>query len=218
MIVGSALIIGVATLIAMPLGVLVAVCLTEFADARAARPIQLALDLMNGLPSIVVALFVFGLLVAGRHQSGFAGAVGLAIIMLPLIARATQEVLALVPQSLREASQALGVSKWRTVLRVVLPTTLGGIVTGATLGIARAAGETAPILFTSTLFTNTVSTDPHHPVASVPFIIFTYSESPDPNLHKQAWAAAFVLIVFVLVTSLTARFILHRAARKLRTG
>jgi phosphate transport system permease protein len=161
---------------------------------------------------------VFSLLVLRFHQNAFIASIALAIIMLPLIARATQEVLALVPQSLREASQALGVSKWRTVLRVVLPTTIGGIVTGATLGVARAAGETAPILFTSTLFTNQVSADPHHPVASVPFVIFTYSESPDPHQHEMAWAAALVLIVFVLVTSLTARFLLHRAGRKLRGG
>jgi phosphate transport system permease protein len=180
--------------------------------------VRSALDVLNGIPSIVIGIAVFSLLVLRFRQNAFLAAIALAIIMLPLISRATQEVLALVPQSLREASQALGVSKWRTVLRVVLPTTLGGIVTGATLGIARAAGETAPILFTSTLFTNQVSADPHHPLASVPFIIFTYSEDPDPNKHQIAWAAAFVLIVFVLVTSLTARFILHRAARKLRTG
>jgi phosphate transport system permease protein len=171
---------------------------------------------LNGIPSIVIGIAVFSLLVVRFHQNAFIASIALAIIELPLIARATQEVLALVPQTLREASHALGVSKWRTVLRIVLPTTLGGIVTGATLAVARAAGETAPILFTSTLFTNTVSADPRHPVASVPFIIFTYSESPDPGQHSQAWAAAFVLIVFVLVTSLTARFLLHRAARRLR--
>jgi phosphate transport system permease protein len=203
--VGSLLLVGLAAAMALPVGVLIAIYVSEFAGPRAAMVVRSALDVLNGIPSIVIGIAVFSLLV-------------LAIIMLPLISRATQEVLALVPQSLREASQALGVSKWRTVLRVVLPTTLGGIVTGATLGIARAAGETAPILFTSTLFTNTVSTDPHHPVASVPFIIFTYSESPDPNLHEKAWAAAFVLIVFVLVTSLAARFVLHRAARMLRAG
>ena len=216
--VGSMLLVGIAAAMALPIGVLIAIYVSEFAGPRTAMLVRSSLDVLNGIPSIVIGIAVFSLLVLRFHQNAFIASIALAIIMLPLIARATQEVLALVPQSLREASQALGVSKWRTVLRVVLPTTLGGIVTGATLGIARAAGETAPILFTSTLFTNTVSTDPHHPVASVPFIIFTYSESPDPNLHKQAWAAAFVLIVFVLVTSLTARFILHRAARKLRTG
>src|SRR5581483_3463743 len=138
------------------------------------------------------------------------------IIALPLVSRATQEVLALVPQSLREASQALGISKWRTILRVVLPVTIGGILTGTTLAIARVAGETAPILFTSTLFTNTTSWDPRNALATVPFKIFVYSEDPDPNLHRQAWAGAFVLILFVLVISLSARFLLHRSRRKLR--
>jgi phosphate transport system permease protein len=216
--VGSMVIVGVAAVMALPIGVLIAIYVNEFAGPRMALLVRSSLDLLNGIPSIVIGIAVFSLLVLRFRQNAFIASIALAIIMLPLVSRATQEVLALVPQSLREASQALGVSKWRTVLRVVLPTTIGGIVTGATLGIARAAGETAPILFTSTLFTNQVSADPDHPLASVPFIIFTYSESPDPNLHKQAWAAAFVLIVFVLVTSLTARFILHRAARKLTHG
>lgn len=216
--VGSMLIVGVAAVMALPFGVLVAIYVNEFAGPRTALVVRSSLDVLNGIPSIVIGIAVFSFLVLRFHQNAFIASIALAIIMLPLIARATQEVLALVPQSLREASQALGVSKWRTVLRVVLPTILGGIVTGATLAVARAAGETAPILFTSTLFTNTVETNPHHPVASIPFIIFTYSESPDPNLHRQAWAAAFVLIVFVLVTSLTARFLLHRGARKLRGG
>jgi phosphate transport system permease protein len=196
--------------------VLIAIYVVEFARPRTALVVRSALDVLNGIPSIVIGIAVFSLLVVRFHQNAFIASVALAIIMLPLVSRATQEVLALVPQSLREASQALGVSKWRTVLRVVLPTTVGGIVTGATLGVARAAGETAPILFTSTLFTNQISADPHHPVASVPFVIFTYSESPDPHQHQIAWAAAFVLIVFVLVTSLGARFLLHRAGRKLR--
>jgi phosphate transport system permease protein len=216
--VGSMVLVGVAAAMALPVGVLIAIYVSEFAGPRTAMVVRSALDVLNGIPSIVIGIAVFSLLVLRFRQNAFIAAIALAIIMLPLISRATQEVLALVPQSLREASQALGVSKWRTVLRVVLPTTLGGIVTGATLGIARAAGETAPILFTSTLFTNQVSADPHHPLASVPFIIFTYSEDPDPHKHQIAWAAAFVLIVFVLVTSLTARFILHRAARKLRTA
>jgi phosphate transport system permease protein len=144
--------------------------------------------------------------------------IALSIIALPLVSRSAQEVLALVPQSLRQASQALGVSKWRTVLRVVLPTTLGGILTGTVLAVARVAGETAPILFTTTLFTNTTSFDPFKPMATVPFKIFTYSESPDPTQHEQAWAGAFVLIMFVLITSLSARYLLHRQVRRLRGG
>ena len=135
--------------------------------------------------------------------------------MLPLVSRATMEVLALVPNSLREASYALGVSKWRTVVSVVLPTSLGGILTGTTLAIARAAGETAPLLFTCAVAGNLVDWNPSHSMLSIPLLIFEYSESPDSNLNAQAWAAAFVLIAFVLVSSLTARFLLDRSRRKL---
>jgi phosphate transport system permease protein len=214
-LVGSALLVAMAAAMALPVGVLVAIYVSEFARPRAAFVIRLGLDVLNGIPSIVIGIFIYTLLVVSHRQNAFFGSLALAIIMLPLVSRSTQEVLALVPQSLREASQALGVSKWRTVLRVVLPTTLGGILTGTTLAIARGAGETAPILFTTSIFLNKVVYDPHHAVASVPFTIFTYSESPDPNLHSQAWAAAFILIVFVLVTSLTARYLLYRSRRRL---
>ncbi len=213
--VGSLLLVALAAAMALPVGVLVAIHVSELARPPVGLAVRTALDVLNGVPSIVIGIFVYALLVVRFHQSALVASVALAIIMLPLVARSTQEVLALVPRSLREASQALGVSQWRTVLQVVLPTALGGILTGATLAVARAAGETAPILFTSTLFTNSVSADPRHPVATVPFAIFTYSESPDPNLHRQAWAAAFVLIVFVLLTSLGARYLLHRSRRKL---
>ena len=184
---------------------------------------KLWLDVLNGVPSIVIGLFVFALVVSahvpilgiGHHQSAWAGGFALSVIMLPLVARTAMEVLVLVPNSLREASYALGVSKWRTVLSVVLPSALGGIVTGTTLAIARAAGETAPLLFVCSIFGQVVSTDPSQPVASIPVVIFEYSESPDKNLNAQAWAAAFVLITFVLVTSLLARLALDRQRRKL---
>jgi phosphate transport system permease protein len=135
--------------------------------------------------------------------------------MLPLVARTTMEVLSLVPNDLRDASYALGVSKWQTVVRVVLPTSSGGILTGTTLAIARAAGETAPLLFTCALAGQLVEWNPTHSMTSIPLTIFQYSEAPDPALHEQAWALAFVLIVFVLVTSLTARLLLERSRRKL---
>ena len=214
-IAGSFLLVAMATAMALPIGVLVAIYVSEFAPQRIGLLVRTSLDVLNGVPSIVIGIFVYALLVLEFRQNAFIASIALAIIMLPLVARSTQEVLGLVPQSLHEASAALGVSRWRTVLRVVLPTTIGGILTGATLAIARAAGETAPILFTSTLFTNTVSFDPRHPVATIPFKIFVYSEDPDPNLHKQAWAGAFVLILFVLVTSLTARYLHHRSRKKL---
>ena len=215
-LVGSALLVGVAAVMALPFGVLIAIYVSEFASPKIGVVIRTGLDVLNGVPSIVIGIFVYGLLVLRFKQSGLIASFALAIIMLPLISRSAQEVLKLVPMSLREASHALGVSKWRTVLQVVLPTTAGGIATGATLAVARAAGETAPIIFTTTLFTNTTSFDPRQPVNSIPFMIFFNSESPDPHLHEQAWAGAFILIVFVLTTSLTARYLLHRSARKLQ--
>ena len=220
---GSLLLVGIATVMALPFGVLTAIFVSEFAPRRIGEQIRLWLDVLNGFPSIVIGIFVFALCVKvklpivgwGRHQSAFAGGFALAIIMLPLVARATMEVLTLVPNQLREASYALGVSKWQTVLRVVLPTASGGILTGTTLAIARAAGETAPLLFTCVIAGQVVDWNPTHSVNSIPFTIFQYSEAPDEALHQQAWALAFVLIAFVLVTSLTARFLLERSRRKL---
>jgi phosphate transport system permease protein len=214
-IVGSALIVGVATAIALPVGVAMAIYLTEFAPRRVALPIQVVVDVLAGLPTIVIGVFIYGLLVVGHQQSGFAGAVALSIVMLPLVARAAQEVLLLVPSALREGSLALGVSRWRTVLGVILPTAFGGIVTGTVLAVARAAGETAPLLFTSSIFSNAVSTDLGHSMPNIPVLIFIYSEQPDTALHQDAWAAALILIGFVLVASLVARALLARATRKL---
>lgn len=222
-LIGTILLIGLATAMAVPVGVLTAVYLTEFAPKRLAVPIQVVLDVLAGLPTIVIGIFVYALCVKvpmpvlgiGHHQSALAGGFALAIIMLPLVARSTMEVLRLVPDNLREASYALGVSKWQTVLRVVLPTSFGGILTGTTLAVARAAGETAPLLFTCAIAGQIVDWNPTHSVQSIPLTIFLYSESADPNLHQQAWAAAFVLILFVLVTSLAARLLLERSRRKL---
>ena len=214
-IVGSLLIVAMATLMALPVGVLVAIYVSEFAPPTLQRVVRLALDVLNGVPSIVIGIFVFALLIVGHHQSAVAGAIALAIIMLPLVARATQEVLALVPRDLREASFALGVSRWRTVLNVVLPTCAGGIMTGTILAVARAAGETAPILFTTSIASNSVDTNVTHALQTIPFVIFTYAEAPDPALNAQAWAAAFILITFVLVLSLGGRAVLARTRRKL---
>jgi len=222
-LVGTLIIVAIATAMAVPVGVLLAIYVSEFASRRVGRQIKLWLDVLNGFPSIVIGIFVFELMVSaklpllglGHHQSAWAGGFALAVIMVPLISRTTMEVLVLVPNNLREASYALGVSKWRTVLSVVLPTALGGIVTGTTLAVARAAGETAPLLFTCSIFGQIVNWDPSISLASIPVVIFEYSESPDRNLNAQAWAAAFVLIVFVLVSSVTARVMLDRSRRKL---
>jgi phosphate transport system permease protein len=220
---GSLMLVVIATMFALPFGVLSAIYVSEFAPKSLGQQVRLWLDVLNGFPSIVIGIFVFTLAVKvkvpilgiGHHQSAIAGGFALSIIMLPFVARATMEVLQLVPNDLREASYALGVSKWQTVLRVVLPTSFGGILTGTTLAIARAAGETAPLLFTTAIAGQIVDWNPTHSVQSIPLTIFQNSESADPNLHAQAWAAAFVLIAFVLVSSLTARFLLDRSRRKL---
>jgi phosphate transport system permease protein len=204
-IVGSAILLGWASLMAVPVGVLVAIYVSEFARPRVARIVRMALDILTGVPAIIVGIFVFGLLVKGKQQSGYAGAFALAILMIPIISRSVQEVLALVPRSLREASLALGVPRWRTVVSVVLPQTIGGIITGTVLGVARAAGETAPLLFTCSVAPNAVVTDASQAVASLPVTIFTYSESPDPADHAKAWAASLILIIFVVVLSVGAR-------------
>jgi phosphate transport system permease protein len=214
-IVGSAIIVAMATVITLPLGVLIGIYLTEFAPRWLAGPIQLILDVLNGLPTIITGIFVFGLLVIGHTQSAYAAAVALSIVMLPLVARAAQETLLLVPSTLREGGLALGVSKWRTVLGVILPTTMGGILTGAVLAMARAAGETAPLLFTCSIFNPAVSTDVTHALPNIPVLIFTYSEQPDKVLHEQAWGAALVLMAFVLFASLSAKALLARSRRKL---
>ncbi|HSS73317.1 MAG TPA: phosphate ABC transporter permease PstA [Gaiellaceae bacterium] len=214
-IVGSLIIVSIATLIAVPIGVLVAIFLSEFASKSVAIFVRIVLDVMNGIPAIVVGIFVFGVIVVGRGQSALAGAFALSILMVPMVARATQEVLALVPGALREASLALGVSRWRTVLGVVLPTALGGIVTGTVLAVARVAGETAPLLFTSSITANAINTNVTEALPTIPVAIFTYSESPDPAEQALAWTSALVLISFVLVASVVARALSARSRKKL---
>lgn len=213
-IVGSTLIVALATVIAVPIGVLCALYLTEFSGPRSrfGRVLQSALDLMQGLPTIVVGLFVFGLLVKPLHKdSGFAGSVALSIVMLPLIARSSQVVLQLVPQSLREAAEALGVNHWRAVLGVILPSAAGGIATGAILAVARAAGETAPLLLTTSLFTpNTTINIFGNAVPNIPVLIFTSSESADPAGLTRAWGAALVLVAVILIANIAARMLASR--------
>jgi phosphate transport system permease protein len=214
-IVGSMMLVVIATLFAVPIGVMIAIFVSELAPRRVADVIRFALDITNGLPSIVVGIFVFSALVLAQGQSAIAGGLALAIIALPLVARSTQEVLRLVPQSYREAGLALGAPRWRTVLGVILPTSMGGIMTGTTLAIARVAGETAPLLFTCSLAAMTVTLDPTQPVQSMPLTIFQYAEQPDPSYHAQAWATGAVLLAFVLVVSLISKFFLARSRRKL---
>lgn len=215
-LVGTAIIVAIATAIAMPLGILIALFVTEFAGNRIANSVRLSLDLMNGLPSIVIGLFVFELIVNHRQQSGFAASIALAIIELPLIARGTQEILLLMPHSRREAADALGVSRWRTVLGVVLPSALGGIVTSTVLSAARAAGETAPLIFASSVFDGrSFSLNPFEALPNVPVRIYTLSEEANPEGFTEAWGLAFILVSLILFASLGARALLARSRRKM---
>ncbi|HEX3324466.1 MAG TPA: phosphate ABC transporter permease PstA [Solirubrobacterales bacterium] len=215
-IVGTALIVALATAIAMPLGVLSALFVTEFSGNRIARTSKLTLDLINGLPSIIIGLFVFGLLVDHGKQSGFAASIALAIIMLPLIARGTQEVLLLVPDSLREAADALGVARWRTVLGVILPSALGGILTSTVLAVARAAGETAPLILISSVFDGKeVILNMGEAMPNIPVRIFQLSEEANPEGFAQAWGMSLVLVSFILFASLGARAMHARSRRKM---
>jgi phosphate transport system permease protein len=209
-LVGSLVIVGLATLMALPFGILVALYLNEFAPLTIRTGVGLVLDVLNGIPAIVIGIFVFVLVVVAHGQSAWAGAFALAILMLPLVARSTMEVLALVPNSLREASLALGVPRWRTTLSVVLPQSVGGIVTGTVLAVARIAGETAPLLFTSSLVGTQTSWNPSHALQTIPVAIFELSESSDPADHARAWAIGLVLLLFILFASLTARWLATR--------
>jgi phosphate transport system permease protein len=173
---------------------------------------------LNGVPAIVIGIFVYGLFVLGHGQSALAGSFALACLMLPLVARATMEVLALVPSSLREAGLGLGIPRWRTTLSIVMPQTIGGIVTGTTLAIARVAGETAPLLFTSSIVGTQLHWNPHHALQTVPVAIFELSESADPQDHARAWAAALVLLLFILVSSVVARWLAMRSRDRLSTS
>jgi phosphate transport system permease protein len=214
-LVGSIVIVALATVMALPVGILVAIYLNEYAQPAVRNAISLVLDVLNGIPAIVIGIFVFLLFVLGHQQSGWAGSFALACLMLPLVARSTQEVLVLVPQSIREASLGLGVPRWRTTLSIILPQTIGGILTGATLAVARVAGETAPLLLVSSLVGEQVNWNPLHALQSIPVAIFELSESPDPKDHEQAWAIALVLLLFILITSLGARWLAARFQRRI---
>ena len=215
-LVGSIIIVGLCMLMAVPVAILIAIYMSEYARPSVSAFLRIVLDVLNGIPAVVVGIFVFGLLVVGHGQSAVFGAFALAILMLPMVARATQEVLQVIPRSLREASLALGVTKWRTTWHIILPSAVGGILTGVVIAVARVAGETAPLLFTSSIAANQISTDVSHALPTLPVTIFALSESPDPHDQAAGWAAALVLILFVLVLNITAKLIAGRHRR--RTG
>jgi phosphate transport system permease protein len=205
-IVGTLILTALGSLMAIPIGVLSGVYMAEFAGSRFASVIRFAADTLNGVPSIVIGVFTYGVAVLPFKQfSAMAGGLALGIMMIPIIARTTEELLLLVPGTLREGALALGATRARAVFSVVVPAAAPGIVTGVVLALARIAGETAPLLFTS--FNNRFfSTDVTQPISSLTVQVFTYAISPYESWHRQAWAGALVLVAIVLACSLLARF------------
>ncbi|HYU53737.1 MAG TPA: phosphate ABC transporter permease PstA [Gemmatimonadaceae bacterium] len=205
-IVGTLVLIGIASAIGLPIGIGAGLYLAEKRTTALAYTVRFLSDVLNGLPSIVIGIFAWEFLVRPiGHFSALAGGVALGSMMIPLVTRTTEEMLRVVPTSLREAALALGYQKWRTSISVVLRTALGGIATGALVAVARIAGETAPLLFTA--FGNQFwSTGLREPIAALPLQIFTYAISPYDEWHQQAWAGALVLITIVLIISIAARF------------
>jgi phosphate transport system permease protein len=206
-IAGSAIMLALASAIAVPVGILAALYLSEFGTGTFASVLRFLTDVLAGIPSIVVGIFAYTLVVLPfRSFSGFAGGVALAIIMLPVVVRTTEEMLRLVPQSLRDGGLALGVPRWRVTIDIVLSSSISGIATGVLLAVSRAVGETAPLLFTalgSTLWT----TDLSRPMSSLPVQIYNYSISPYEDWHNKAWAAAFTLVVLILALNIAVRYL-----------
>jgi len=206
-ILGSLYIVGIAAAIGVPLGVGAGVYLAERGGGRLGEAIRFTAEVLSGVPSIIVGIVAYGLVVLPmRRFSALAGGVGLAVLMVPTLARSTEELVRLVPRALREASLALGVPEWRTALRVVLRTALGGILTAVLLAVARASGETAPLLFTS-LNNQYWNWRADQPTASLTVQIFNYAVSPYQDWHDKAWSAALVLLLLVGALSLVARFL-----------
>jgi phosphate transport system permease protein len=217
-IVGTLLLTGLGSLFAVPVGILGGVYMSEYAGTRFASAIRFAADTLNGVPSIVIGVFVYGIAVLPFKQfSALAGGLALGIMMIPIIARTTEELLLLVPGTMREGALALGATHARAVFSVVLPAAAPGIVTGVVLALARIAGETAPLLFTS--FNNRFfTTDLRQPISSLTVQVFTYAISPYEDWHRQAWAGALVLVAIVLSCSILARLATRRLQGMARGG
>ena len=209
-IVGSAKVLLLATAIGVPIGFLGGVYLSEFGGAAFSSVVRYTADLLNGIPSIVMGIFIYSLVVLRQHHfSTVAGGLALGVMMIPIAVRSTEEFLKAVPHSLREGAMALGAKKWQAISSVVIPAAMRGIVTGIMLNLARVAGETAPLLFTA--FNNRFwSRGWAEPTASLPVMIFTYAIAPYDDWHRQAWTAGFVLLALVLVINVLARSILSR--------
>ena len=214
-IVGSLIVVGLASVIGIPAGIAAGIFVSEYAGTTVASIVRFTADVLTGVPSIVIGIFIYGAVVLRMgHYSALAGGLALAVIMLPIVARASEEMLKLVPQSQREAALALGITRWRTILSVVIPAARRGLTTGALLAIARASGETAPLLFTilGNQFMTTSITD--KPIDALPIRIYQYGTGPYPDWHQQAWAAAFVLVLVVFIINLLARLLLARPGRR----
>jgi phosphate transport system permease protein len=209
-ILGSLKLLFLAAVMGLPVGLLAGVYLAEFGGHAFSFIIRYTADLLNGVPSIVIGIFAYSVAVLPvKHFSALAGGIALAIMVIPITVRSTEEFLRAVPGSLREGAMALGASKWKTIATVVLPAASGGILTGMLLALARVAGETAPLLFTA--FSNRFWTSGWgQPIASLPVMIYTYAIAPYDDWHRQAWAAGLVLLGLVLLSNLGARFILAR--------
>lgn len=206
-IIGTLILVGLGSLIAVPLGLMTGIFLSEFGSPMVTSAVRFATDILAGVPSIVVGIFAYAFIVRPMHSySAISAGVALAIIMIPVVARTTEESMRLVPGSLREAALALGITRWRSVVSVVIPGALTGIVTGVMLGVARIAGETAPLIFTA--LGNSFGYDGlENPIGALPLQIYRYAISPDSNWQQQAWAGAFLLVMLVLVISLIVRWL-----------
>jgi phosphate transport system permease protein len=209
-IIGTLILVALASVLALPVGIMVGIFLSESGKPRVAAGVRFAADILAGVPSIVVGVFAYAIVVRPMHSySALAGGVALAIIMVPIVARTAEESLRLVPNSMREAALALGITRWRAVVSVVVPGALTGIVTGVMLAVARVAGETAPLLFTA-LGNNFGFQGFLKPVAALPLLVYTHALSPYADWHAQAWAAAFLLIILVLLVSIVVRWVSRR--------
>lgn len=215
-LVGSAITVGLASLMAIPVGLLTAIYVAYNPNTKLGVAVRFGTDVLSGVPSVVVGIFAYTVVVLRMgHFSALAGGFALAIIMLPTVVRTTEEMIKLVPGNLREGSLALGASEWKTSFQVVLPAALSGVVTGVMLGVARVAGEAAPMLFTA--FGNAFwNTDIDQPISTLPHMIFTYAISPYQDWHAKAWTTALVLMVIVLTLNIAARLVV--AWRQKHTG
>ena len=212
-ILGTLIIVGSASLLAVPFGTMVGIFLSEYGRNQLGDTVRFVSDVLTGLPSIAFGIFGYTVLVATLgHFSALSGSVALAVLMLPVVLRATESALLLVPQSLREAGLALGAPRWRVTLEIVVPAALGGIVTGALLAMARAAGETAPLLFTA-LGNDLLTTNPLRAMGALSLTVFRNALSPYRTLQDQAWAAALLLVILVATTNILARFYVRRIQR-----